>query len=47
MIIPTRPEFERTVSYDVEEDPEAVVRVRAVGIKRRSQIDIGGALFEL
>src|SRR5713226_3854086 len=35
------------VYYDVEEDPEAVVQVRAVGIKRRSQIEIGGELFEL
>jgi mRNA-degrading endonuclease RelE of RelBE toxin-antitoxin system len=35
------------VYYDVEEDPEPVVRVRAVGIKRRSQVEIGGELFEL
>jgi mRNA-degrading endonuclease RelE of RelBE toxin-antitoxin system len=35
------------VYYDVEEDPEAVVQVRAVGIKRRDRIEIGGELFEL
>jgi mRNA-degrading endonuclease RelE of RelBE toxin-antitoxin system len=37
----------RRVYYDLEEDPEAVVHVRAVGIKRRDRVQIGGEDFEL
>ncbi len=33
--------------YDVEEEPEPVVYVRAVGVKERNQIRIGGEIVEL
>ncbi len=35
------------VYYDVEEEPEPIVLIRAVGIKRRNQVWIGGERFEL
>lgn len=35
------------VYYDVEEEPEQVVKVRAVGIKIRNQVRIGGEVIEL
>jgi hypothetical protein len=37
-------EFER---FDIEEGPEPVVYVRAVGIKERNQVRIGKEVFEL
>jgi len=35
------------VYYDVEEDPETVVHVRAVGIKERNRVRIGKEMMEL
>jgi ATP-dependent DNA helicase RecQ len=35
------------VYYDVQEEPEQVVKVRAVGIKDRNQVRIGGEVIEL
>jgi hypothetical protein len=35
------------VYYDIEEEPEPVVYVRAVGIKERNQVRIGKEVFEL
>lgn len=35
------------VYYDVEEEPEAVVYVRAVGIKQRNRVRIGKEVIEL
>lgn len=35
------------IYYDVQEIPEAVVSIRAVGIKRRSQVHIGREVMEL
>ena len=35
------------VYYDVQEEPEQVVKVRAVGIKERNQVRIGGEVIEL
>jgi mRNA-degrading endonuclease RelE of RelBE toxin-antitoxin system len=35
------------VYYDVEEDPARVVRVRAVGIKERKRVRIGGEVIDL
>ena len=35
------------VYYDVEEEPEAVVHIRAVGIKERNQVRIGKEVIEL
>lgn len=35
------------VYYDVEEEPEALVYIRAVGIKERNQVRIGGEVIEL
>lgn len=35
------------VYYDVEEDPQAVVYINAVGIKERNQVIIAGEIFEL
>ncbi len=35
------------VYYDVEEDPEPVVRIRAVGIKDRHVVLIGGEVIDL
>ncbi len=35
------------VYYDVEEEPMKLVEVRAVGIKRRNQLRIGGEVIEL
>lgn len=35
------------VYYDVEEDPEPVVYVRAVGIKERNRVRIGKEVIEL
>ena len=33
--------------YDVEDEPEPVVYIRAVGVKQRNQIRIGREVFEL
>ena len=33
--------------YDVEEEPEQVVRIRAVGIKERNRVRIGNEVMEL
>jgi mRNA-degrading endonuclease RelE of RelBE toxin-antitoxin system len=38
---------ELRVYYDVEEGREAVVHVRAVGVKRRNQVRIGGEVIDL
>lgn len=38
---------ELRVYYDVEEEPEPVVRIRAVGIKRRNQVRIGKEVIQL
>ena len=35
------------VYYDVQEEPEQVVKVRAVGIKNRNEVRIGGEVIEL
>ena len=35
------------VYYDVEEEPESVVHVRAVGIKQRNRVRIGREVIEL
>jgi hypothetical protein len=35
------------VYYDVEDDPEPVVRVRAVGIKDHNALRIGGEIVKL
>jgi len=35
------------VYYDVEDEPEPVVLVLAVGIKERNQVRIGGEVIEL
>lgn len=35
------------VYYDVQEQPQQVVKVRAVGIKDRNQVRIGGEVIEL
>lgn len=35
------------VYYDVENDPEPIVFIRAVGIKERNQVRIGGEVIEL
>ena len=35
------------VYYDVEEKPETVVYIRAVGIKARGRVSIGGEEIEL
>ncbi len=34
------------VYYDIEEEPEAVVFVRAVGVKQRNRVLIGGEVIE-
>lgn len=38
---------ELRVYYDIQEKPEAVLTVRAIGIKRGNQVRIGGQEFEL
>lgn len=35
------------VYYDVEEKPEAVVYINAVGLKERNQVRIAGEIYEL
>lgn len=35
------------VYYDVDEDPEAIVRIRAVGMKQRHRVRIGGEVIDL
>ncbi len=35
------------VYYDVEEEPEAVVYIRAVGVKQRNRVRIGKEMIEL
>lgn len=35
------------IYYDVEEESEPVVKIRAVGVKERDQVRIGGKVFEL
>jgi len=35
------------VYYDVEEEPEPVVHIRAVGIKERHRVRIGKEVIEL
>lgn len=35
------------VYYDVEEEPEAVVYVNAVGVKKRNQVYIAGEVYNL
>jgi mRNA-degrading endonuclease RelE of RelBE toxin-antitoxin system len=35
------------VFYDIEADPEAVVHIRAVGIKDHGVLRIGGSVFRL
>jgi len=35
------------VYYDVEEDPEPVVYINAVGIKERNQVRIAGEVYDL
>jgi mRNA-degrading endonuclease RelE of RelBE toxin-antitoxin system len=35
------------VYYDVEEEPEAVVYVNAVGVKERNQVYIAGEVYNL
>jgi mRNA-degrading endonuclease RelE of RelBE toxin-antitoxin system len=38
---------ELRVYYDVEDDPEPLVSIRAVGIKKRNRIFIGGVEIQL
>jgi hypothetical protein len=38
---------ELRVYYDAEEDPEPVVRVRAIGTKERNVVRIGGEVMNL
>ncbi|MBI3780734.1 MAG: addiction module toxin RelE [candidate division NC10 bacterium] len=35
------------VYYDVEEEPDSVVQIRAVGIKQRNRVRIGREVIEL
>lgn len=35
------------VYYDVEEEPDQVVYINAVGVKERNQVYIGGEIYEL
>jgi len=35
------------VYYDVEEEPETVVLIRAVGLKERNRVHIGGEVINL
>lgn len=35
------------VYYDVEEEPEAVVYINAVGVKERNQVRIAGEIYDL
>jgi mRNA-degrading endonuclease RelE of RelBE toxin-antitoxin system len=35
------------VYYDVEDDPEPVVHIRAVGIKDHNQLRIGGEIYRI
>jgi mRNA-degrading endonuclease RelE of RelBE toxin-antitoxin system len=35
------------VYYDVEAEPEATVHVRAIGVKERNQVRIGGEVVDL
>jgi hypothetical protein len=35
------------VYYDVEDDPEPVVHVRAIGIKGHNELRIGGEIYPL
>lgn len=35
------------VYYDVNEDPEPVVQIRAVGIKEHNELRIGGEAYKL
>jgi len=35
------------VYYDVEEEPDSVVHIRAVGIKQRNRVRIGREVIEL
>ena len=35
------------VYYDVQDEPEAVVTIRAVGVKDRNRLHIGGREFQL
>jgi len=35
------------IYYDVEEDPESIVYINAVGIKDRNRVRIGGEVFDL
>lgn len=35
------------VYYDIEEEPEQVVRILAIGVKERNQIRIGDSYLEL
>ena len=35
------------IYYDVEEEPEAVVYINAIGIKERNQVRIAGEVYEL
>ena len=38
---------ELRVYYDVEEEPERVVSVRAIGVKERNRVRIAGEVIEL
>lgn len=35
------------VYYDVEDEPEAVVYINAVGVKERNQVRIAGEIYDL
>jgi mRNA-degrading endonuclease RelE of RelBE toxin-antitoxin system len=35
------------IYYDIEEQPEAVVLIRAIGVKDRNRVRIGGEVVEL
>ena len=35
------------VYYDVEPEPEAIVQVRAIGVKTRNRVRIGGEVIDL
>jgi hypothetical protein len=38
---------ELRVYYDVEEEPEALVYINAIGVKERNIVRIAGEIFEL
>jgi len=46
-ILPRLREAHLRIYFDIEEEPDAVVYIRAVGIKERNRVRIGGKVIEL